>query len=610
MKKSFAVLACFMVMIGNLGFTQTPDTEAWPPQTDFSQEIHFWSAGGFLPIPEGRGNTVVDNLVILTGGDQVTQDVTVAGKPAKKSVAAYLNVADDLNFVWIDYYAVDILVQYFADVQSVRNNAFLIGSLPTLRTSPSSYDRVTDQFEWRLFRVDNADGLFGFQVDPGQPGSQYGGVNGGTVRFEQSVNLIIRAIAIAPAGTFGEPDDINQPASQIEFDPDGYAILAEWDINKGVVNGVNLYVVNGGDQESVISENIGPAGDKRKAARAAFDNGQDGVRDIYLNWEILDEHFGPTSQPASRVKIAVEYYDDPQLAGESFGPEAYAGPGGVISFVPEDQRVVLEGSGRWRQGVWFVDAVKLNGVNVPTQAAVRFYFSAPVYLSRYRMGIFRISGIYEGIDPIPDASDFDPDLYDNYAEWDINKGVVDGLDLGSSGGDQEWIIDNGIGPANDKRTAVRSALNLGSTPFDRYINWAILNERFGPSSQPNARFKICIEYFDDPALAGLAFGPEVYQTESLGVTKFAFVPAEQRLTIEGTGLWRSYSWVIENMNFTGVNVSPQGAARFVFNDNGPVYISRVRYAVIRTIGSQAGVDRLAGCGENETVTNITDWSIQ
>ncbi len=604
-----SLLCVLCILFANVAFSQALDSEAWPPNTDFSQEIHFWSAGGFLPIPEEHEFTVVDNLVILTGGDQVTEDVTVAGKPAKKSVAGYMNVQDDLNFVWIDYPEIDILVQYFADIQSVRENSFLIGSLPELRNSPTTYERVTDQFEWRLFRVDNADGLFGYQVDPGQSGSQYGGVNNGTVRFEQSTNLIIRAVAIAPAGTFGEPEDINLPPTEVEFNPDDYAIMAEWDLDKGIVNGVDLFVVDGGDQESVISEDIGPDGDKRKAARAAFDDGNDDTEDIYLNWEILDEHFGPTNQPATRVKIAAEYYDDPQLAGETFGPEAYAGAGGVVSFFPAEQRTTLEGTGRWRTGVWFVDGVKLEGINVPdSQAAVRFHFTAPVYISRYRLGVFRVSGIYEGVDPLPDATDFNPDLYDNYAEWDINNGIVDGLDLGSNGGDQEWIIDENIGPADDLRAAVRPALDLGSPPFDSFINWAILDERFGPSDQPNARFKVCIEYFDDPALTGMVYGPEVYQTESLGTTKFAFVPAEERLTIEGTGEWRSYSWVIGNMNFTGVNVSPQGAARFVYD--GPVYISRVQYAVIRSFGSQAGEDPLDGCGENEDVTNVHQWPLQ
>ncbi len=595
------------IFIATFGFAQALDTEAWPPDTDFSQEIHFWTPDGFLPIPAEHDDTVFENLEILSGGDQVTQDVVVAGKPAKKSMAAYMNVRDDMNFVWIDYMEIDILVQYFADMNSVReNSSFLIGSLPELRTSPITFDRVSDQFEWRLFRVDNSDGLFGFQVDPNQAGSDYGGVNGGTVRFEQSTNLIIRAVAIAPAGTFGEPEDINLPPSEIDFNPDEYAIMAEWDIHNGVVNGVDLYEVESGDQESIISEDIGPDGDKRTAVRPAMEDGQDDVPDPYLNWAILDEHFGPTTQPATRVKIAVEYYDDPQLAGAVFGPEAYSGAGGVISFVPEDQRITLEGTGRWRQGIWYVDGVKFDGINVPDgQSAVRFYYEAPVYISRYRLGVIRSSGVYEGVDPLPDATDFEPDLYDNYVEWDINNGIIDGLDLAPSGGDQEWIVDENIGPEDDKRLAVRPALDLGSEPFDSFMNWSILEERFGPSSQPNAHFKVCIEYYDDPELVGGVFGPEVYQTEISGVTQFAFVPAEERLTIEGTGEWRSYSWEIENMNFSGVNVSPQGAARFVYDV--PVYISRVQYGVIRKLGSEAGVDPLAGCGENETKVN--NWSV-
>ena len=583
------------------------DPNNWPPNTDFTQEIHFWSADGFLQVPAAGAN-MAENLTILTGGDQVTSSIEIAGHQAVQSVAAYMNVADDLNFVWIDYPEIDILVEYFANQGSVRDSSFLIGTLPAgnLRTSPSTYDRVTDQYEWRLFRVDNVDGKFGFVVDSSIAGSTYGGVNGGTVRFQNSTNLIVRAIAFAPSGTFGTLEEINLPPVTIEFDPDLYANAASWDIQNNVVDGLNLYQVTGGAQESVIENNIGPANDRRRAVRAAFDNGTDGFRDVYLNWEILNEHFGPTTQPATRIKVCAVYYDDPAAAGTTFGPEAYTGPGGVIAFFPADQRRTLEGSGRWRTAIWFIDGVKFTGVNVPTQAAARFHFTAPVYLSSFRIGVIRTSGIYTGQDPLPDCTDFDPDPYQIYAQWDLQNNIEEGLTLGSNGGDQEWITDENIGPAGDKRSAVRSAQGEGLDPNpDSYINWAILNELFGPSSQPNAVFKVCVDYYDDPAIVGAAFGPEVYQSERGGIPQFAFVPAADRLALEGTDQWRTYSWQINDMNFTGVNVGPQGAARFYFS--GPVYISRVQYAVIRVTGQNAGVDMLANCGEN--AVNVSEWPI-
>lgn len=607
MMRNFGFWMLAICLVAGAAAAQDLDIDAWPPNTDFSREIHFWTADGFLEIPDDAGGLMVENLQVLTGGDQVTQDVTVAGKAAKKAAGNYMNVADDLNFVWIDFPEIDVLVQYFADLGSVRDSTFLIGSLPnSLSNVPTSYDLVTDQWEWRLFRIDNTEGLFGFQEDESVPGSQFGGVNGGTIRFQNATNLTIRAIAIAPAGTFGELEDINTPPSQIEFDPDQYDNLAEWDPTNGIADGLDLFVVDGGDQESVVEQGVGPEGDPRTAVRAAFADGSDGTEDIYLNWEILNEHFGPTTQPSTRVKICVEYYDDPALAGAVFGPEAYAGPGGGIQFFPEGERTTLEGTGQWRTAFWYIDDMKFGGVNVPTQAAARFVFTEPVFISRMRLGVFRVSGVNQGVDPMPDCTDFDPDPYSNYAEWDIENGVVDGLDLGSNGGDQEWIVDEDIGPANDKRLAVRPALDLGTPPFDPFINWAILDERFGPTSQPNAVFKVCVEYYDDPELVGATFGPEVYYSERLGTPQFAFVPDEQKAVIEGTGVWRSHSWVIPDMNFTGVNVGSQGAARFEYD--APVYISRVQYGVIRSLGMSAGVDPLDGCGENETP--VADWSIR
>lgn len=612
MNKTVYITLIALFISAAVSYSQIDPTN-WPPNTGFDQEIHFWSADGFLTIPSGSGGLMVENLQILTGGDQVTSDVTIAGLPAKKSVSTYFNIADDLNFVWIDHFEIDVLILYFADQQSVRDNGFLVGTLPgsNLKFVPITWDRVSDQFEWRLFRIDNADGKFGDIVDETIGGSQFGGVNGGTLRIENASNLVIRAIAFAPGGTFGNPEDINLPPSESNFDPDLYSNLAVWDIDAGVTDGLDVHIVSGGDQEAVIADNIGPAGDQRRAVRPAFSDGQDGTLDNFLNWTILNEHFGPSSQPAAQVKVCVQYYDDPAAVGTVFGPEAYTGPGGAISFFPAAQRVTLEGTGTWREKDWIVENVKFNGVNVPTQAAARFAFTNPVFISQMRLGVFRAGGVNEGIDPIPDCSDFNPDPYQILAEWDIDNNIENGIALAGSGGDQEWIIDGDVGPANDRRFAVRPALDLGTDPFDRYINWTIQNEWFGPSSQPNAVFKVCVEYYDDPALAGLVFGPDVYQSARAGTPQLVFVGRDRRVTLEGTGRWRTFSWTFNDMNFTGVNSGGQGAARIQFDDTAPVYISNVKFGVVRSKGQNAGVDPLVDCGENvEPGTNVLDWELR
>ena len=169
----------------------------------------------------------------------------------------------------------------------------------------------------------------------------------------------------------------------------------------------------------------------------------------------------------------------------------------------------------------------------------------------------------------------------------------DGLEVGSSGGDQEMVLAE-AGPATDRRPAVRPARDDGSPGLShQYLNFAILEERFGPSSQPPARLAICVTYYDDPALTGARFKPEVYGTERNGVAALGFTPDSFFVALEGTDRWREAYWEITDMKFTGVNQSPQAAARFFLSDK--VFFSRVRYAVIRPCGPNADKNLLAGC---------------
>ncbi len=608
------IFVCFMVVGLLIGYTPaySQDIDQWPPTTDFDADVHYWCADDALygAIPSGQGNLFSETILILTGGDQVTEDISIAGKDAKKSVANYFNIADELYFLLPDLPVIDVLVQYFANAESKRDNmGFLLGTLPgdyMNYVDGFNFESVTDQFEWRLFRVDNSGAWAGNVHDDSQGTITYGGVNGGTIRLGGTNGLIIRAIAIGPEGAFGEPEDINT-TKVVEFNPDDYAIMAEWDINNGVINGLDLHRVTGGDQETIESSDIGPADDKRQAVRPAFDDGSDATQDIYVNWAILDEHFGPTSQPSSKVKIVAEYYDDPALAGTIFGPEVYVTAGDALAFFSEAKRTVLAGTGLWREAVWYVPDVKLKGVNVTPQGAARFSFGGPVYVSRVRVGMVRSSGVYENVDPIPDAYPFDPDPYEIYAEFNIDDPALNfGLDYGTSGGDQEYLVEDDIGPAGDKRSAIRPALGDGSDPFDSHINFSIINEHFGPSDQPNAVLKIAVDYYDDPALIDEDFGPQVYQSNVFGTLQFKFVPEEVRQVITGTDEWKTAVWIVNDVNFSGVNQGPQAAVRFSFSELGAIHISRVRYAVIRPVGINAGVDMLS---DLEVNTAVSVWEL-
>ena len=220
-----------------------------------------------------------------------------------------------------------------------------------------------------------------------------------------------------------------------------------------------------------------------------------------------------------------------------------------------------------------------------------------MFVSRVDLAVLR-TGTHplSGQDPLANCFT-DPnictDAYGNYAELDLKQDLRQGLDLGSSGGDQA-MIEGEAGPASDRRNAIRPARDDGPVGFaHQYLNIAITDQVFGPSSQPPANLAICLTYYDDPALVGARFKPEVYQTERSGNTTLAFLPDSFFVTLEGTDTWKEAYWEIPDMKFLGVNQGPQAAARFVVSDK--VFFSRIRYAVIRPCGPNAGVNALTAC---------------
>lgn len=95
----------------------------------------------------------------------------------------------------------------------------------------------------------------------------------------------------------------------------------------GVTN--HLVALNAHDHNTVtFVDNVGPAGDKR---RAVVPTGS------YLNFGITDFYLGEPCIDPRTVKVCVDFYDDPAFAGLDvrFGPEAYATDDkGGIGFVP------------------------------------------------------------------------------------------------------------------------------------------------------------------------------------------------------------------------------------------------------------------------------------
>ncbi len=587
--------------------------EDWPVTKDAKKKVHYFSVGSVLaPV---SATWLADELTILTGGDQVTTSINIGGHTGLKVTGNNLNIADKTFQEWADDDTIDILMQVYGDAALLnatgqpRNFNFLTGTLPEVN-APSggliAVEAKNSQWNWVLFRIPNgtrpSDGshFVGSVPANAQGGTQFGGVNGGTIRMQTVPTLIVRVVAFGEQGAFGEPDQINVFAAAEACEPEPPTNLVFADISKGMTN--HLVVLNSGDQTVTYQDNVGPAGDKRRAVRATGN---------FMNFAITDNYLGKPCHDPRAVKICVQFYDDPALIGTIFGPEAYATDNkGGTGVYPVDRRHTLEGTGKWVRRSFTVSAVNLKGVNTGTlTGGPRLIFEGEkVFVSSVDLAVLRTgSHLLAGQDPLADCFE-DPkictDAYGSFAEMDLNKEIQNGLAPGNSGGDQNMIQEE-AGPAKDRRKAIRPAFDDGAPGFThQYMNFAINDQALGPSTQPNARLAICVTYYDDPALVGATFRPEVYQSDRGGQIGLAFTAGSVAVALEGTDLWRQAYFEIPDMKFNGVNQGPQAAARFVFGPNGApfgkVCFTRVRYAVIRPCGPNAGVNLLADCKPSDT----------
>ncbi|HYT62089.1 MAG TPA: hypothetical protein VEL06_18055 [Haliangiales bacterium] len=522
----------------------------------------------------------------------------------------YVNVADHVFQEWANYDTIDILMQVYGDEHVLgidgqpRDFVFLTGSLPDLHRPNGGSLPVEAKYKkwnWVLFRIENALRTDGTRyvgvIPPDATGDKaYGGVNGGTIRAESVPSLIVRLVAFGERGAFGEPEQINRFAPAATCAPEPDTNLAYTDVNQNT--NTHLTVLNNGDQTVTYQDNVGPPGDLRRAVRA------DGS---YMNFGITDHYLGLPCNDPRDMKLCVEFYDDPLLFGTVFGPQTYATDetGGTTTY-PANRLYTLQGTGEWVRRVFNVPAVNLKGINTGAlEGGPQFVFQGgQVFVSRVELGIYRTgTNALAGLDPIPDCfEDFNicTDAYGNYAELDLGQGMMNGLDMGSSVGDQLMVVEQ-AGPANDRRLAVRPHrdLLLGSPGI--HVNFAIINEPFGPSTQDNAHLAICITYYDDPVLVGATFRPQVYQTDRGGQLTLASPPDSLNLSLRGSDRWLDAYFELPDVKFNGVNQGPQAAARFVVNkpagsESLPgVYFTRLRYAVIRPCGPLAGVNLLEGC---------------
>jgi hypothetical protein len=583
----------------------------WPTNINPNKVVHYYVEDGALNPPNANW---LSTLGLVNGGDQAHSRVTFQGISGEQLSSNNLNVYDQNWQDWNTEGLIDILVCVYGDANMLRsatdpNQArrfqFLTGTLPTTSgvTGSTVYggtfatNAFNSQWNWILFTITNA-----FQPDgtnrligtirtnlPAGNTAPYGGINGGTIRLQGPDNNLLgvtfHAVAFGQHGAFGTAPDINQFAPPTGACPPVLDVnLVGIDLNAGVTN--HLQVINDANtgQDVTFVSNFGPAGDKRKAVIP---------NNAYLNFGIQSNYLGQACNDNVIVKVCVDYYDDPAFAGNSvmFGPQSYASDsqGGIGSLSPTSL-VTLQGTGQWIRQSWLIPSVNLSGVNTaPLTGGPQFVtLNGQVAVSRFYLAALRSLGPLAGQDPLASCYP-DPKIcqgvYGNYAELDLAQGVSNGLALGTSGGDQTYVVET-VGPANDQRLSVAPTFTPGYS-----LNFQILTNAMGPTTQGNVHLSMLVTYYDDPAMVGLGFRPQVWKSQQAGTVPFSYMNAPQNIVLQGTGKWRDAYWEIGTLSFDGVNQGPQAAARF--ECDGSIHISRIRYAVIRPCGPTAGQNLLS-----------------
>ena len=618
-------LLFLLLGVGSLRAQVGPfDPTTWPTTIDKTKTVHFKVVDDTIEAPADAPNWS-NTMRVLAGGDQDTATVSLAGLNGLRATQGHLNFADSDWSVWADEPVIDVLLQVYGDAAILsaagqpRNFEFLTGVLPSYVGrvgGQAPVDAKNFQWNWFLLRINNddrGDGTRYVGTLPENPQGDFssGGINGGTIRLQAANGITVRAVAMGQEGAFGTLDAVNvfAPPVACEAEPETNRVFL--DVNHDTALSDHLIPLDGGDQPVDLEDNIGPANDKRRALRPAGEG-------VYMNFGITDNYLGLACNDPHAIKVCVEYYDDPEKAGAIFGPEAYATDAiSGVAFVDGAKRQTLEGTGTWKRRSWIVNGVNLRGINAGAYTAgPRLHFTRPVHISRIDMALLR-TGAHPlaGQDPLANCLS-DPDVctgkYGNYVEMDLANGILNGLTPGTSGGDQEMLQALAGPEGGDQRNAIRPAGNDGNPGFAHmYMNLSIKDPLdpsilpLGPTSQPGARLAIAVTYFDDPALVGKSFRPEVWFTEdTFGTETLAFSPGSLSTVLQGSNKWVESYVELDGVKFKGVNEGPQAAARFHFTDK--IFVSRVRYAVIPSCGAKAGLNLLADVKPPITVTRTGD----
>ena len=590
----------------------------WPPTINASATVDYVIIdpnAAFDNTPAGWSSV----LSLAAGGDQAYSGITLDGLYGDQATSSFINIVDPNYVDFADTPVIDILLQvygnsflYNAD-GSGKGVGFLEGQLNYL-TQPSAgtvpLGANNGVWNWMLFTVTNpinpATGFryVGDTSYPPQTGGQFGGVNSGTLRLAGiGSGLTVRAVALGPQGAFGTSNQINVFTAAAACPAEPPVNLTYVDFNLSVSN--YLTVINDASLGETINvqSGVGPAGDLRTAIQSTSG---------LMNFGILSNYLGQPCNTPRTMKLGLEVYDDPNLAGTQIMPAQFAtdAQGDLGSY--GGSAYTLTGTGKWLKLGFSIPGVDLVGVGTapltggPTLSIVNGGYP---FIDRIELGIIRGgTNVLAGQDPAPDYF-MNPLIcttnYGYYAEWDPHDGITNNVTTGSSGGDQNMVVQM-AGPPDDQRLAEAPAPGSGNNN----IQFALQNQVFGPSLQDNANVAILLTYYDDPALAGAQIGLNAYNSYVNGIATIVGAPPapyNARAVLKGTGKWVDAYFYLPNVDFIGVNQGPQSVCRLETSpavagslDTGDVFVSRIRYDVIRPCGPFEGINMLQSIGIQQT----------
>ena len=543
-------------------------------------------------------------MSLAGGGDQGITTLTANGLVGRHAIGTYFNFADPNWPRFVKIPQIDILLLVNGDSTMYNNtNGGLATTYSYGQTAGATVTYIhsgtfplganNGQWNWMLLTVTNVVDIYGYRTvgDTSFGGSGgNGGINNGTIRLESAWPAgngpTIAAVAFGPHGAFGTANQINRFWTPINCSPEPVVNLAYIDFNQGITN--HLTVVNDpnlGETYSVQS-GVGPAGDLRTAIQSTS-----GV----MEFALPDAYLGQPCNQNLVMQLCLEVYDDPALAGTQIGPYQYAtdSQGDLATYLGQYYR--LTGSGQWLKLAFYVGPANLHGVNIaPLTGGPTVYFpgSAPL-IDRVELGVIRTgTNALAGQIPAPDYH-IAPLVtcstnYGYYAEWYPSRDIINNVTVFSG-----YSTVSDIGPTNDLRIAeVPQPIGSGSACYEQF---ALMNNVFGPVYQDNSDIIISVDYYDDPALAGNELFPNTYNTMNNGNISVVSPqsPYGAAVFLAGTGKWQTATWEIPNVNF-------QGAYVCRFASSAPIYLSRVRFNVIRPCGSFEGIDYLQSLGMSYT----------